>query len=431
MRRSLTIAATGDSFITRRLPENDHNSSVIYDIMKQADVRFTNLEVTTHHFEGFPSAISGGSWSIAEPEVLEDLKKYGVNLIGWATNHALDFSYGGLRATERNLNKYNFIHAGAGRNLAEANEPRYLETVNGRVALISTTSTFHETWRAGEQRPDIIGRPGVNPLGHNIVYKVSRESMAALKSIANNVSINAENDLHVQLGIKNKTKEDEFLFGEHKFKVGEEEEQVTTPDKEDMKRILKAVSEAKRQADFVIVSVHSHEMAEGDLEKPPNFLKEFSRECIDRGANAIIGHGPHILRGIEIYKKSPIFYSLGNFIFQNDTMTKQPMEFYDKHNLDHNSNVAELFDSRTDKDTKGFVVDEKVWSSIIPVWKMKDNRIFELTLYPIELGINQARSQRGWPKLEKRNDILERLQTLSEPFGTNIKLSNGLGKVEL
>ena len=171
----ITIAATGDSFITRRLPEKDKNSKAIYDLMKQADVRFTNLEVTTHHFEGFPSAVSGGSWAVAHPSVLEDLKRYGFNLIGWATNHTLDFSYGGLHATEKNLNNYNFVHAGAGCNLAEASEPRYLETTNGRVAIISATSTFDKTWKAGDQRPDMMGRPGINPLRYDVVYEISNE----------------------------------------------------------------------------------------------------------------------------------------------------------------------------------------------------------------------------------------------------------------
>jgi len=255
--------------------------------------------------------------------------------------------------------------------------------------------------------------------------------MSTLKSIANHTYINAENKLHAKLGLSDNPKEEDFLFGEYKFKIGEKEGQMTTPNKEDMRRILKSISEAKRQADFVLVSIHSHEMDGDNLESPPNFLKEFSRKCIDGGANAIIGHGPHVLRGIEIYKKSPIFYSLGNFIFQNDTMTRQPAEFYDKHDLNHNNNVAELFDARTNRDSKGFVVDEKVWSSIIPVWKMKDNEICDLTLYPIELGMELPRSKRGWPKLKKRHDILERLQRLSVPFGTNIQLSEGIAKVEL
>ncbi|MEN1969814.1 CapA family protein [Lentibacillus sp. N15] len=431
MSEPITITATGDSFITRRLPENDKNAGRISDIIQQADVRFTNLEVTTHHFEGFPSAVSGGSWAIAHPGVLEDLKKYGFNLIAWATNHTLDFSYGGLKATENYLNKYSFVHAGAGCNLAEASQPRYLETVNGRVAIISVTSTFHETWKAGEQRPDLIGRPGINPLRHNVVYEVSKESMETLQSVANHVSINAVNNLHAQLGLRKESNNELFSFGEYKFRIGEKERQVTTPNEEDLGRILRAISEAKRQADFVLVSIHSHEMEGSNLEEPAHFLKQFSRKCIDGGADSVIGHGPHIVRGIEIYKKRPIFYSLGNFIFQNDTMTKQPKEFYDKFSLDHNNTVADLFDARTDSDSKGFVVDKNIWSSIIPVWKIKDGELVELNLYPIELGMEHPRSKRGWPKVVKCNDVLEKIQKLSMPFGTSVQMADGIGKVML
>ncbi len=45
---------------------------------------------------------------------------------------------------------------------------------------------------------------------------------------------------------------------------------------------------------------------------------------IDAGADVFVGHGPHVLRGIEIYKGKPIFYSLSNFIFQNETVLRMP-----------------------------------------------------------------------------------------------------------
>ena len=47
-----------------------------------------------------------------------------------------------------------------------------------------------------------------------------------------------------------------------------------------------------------------------------NNFNEFARKMIDAGADVAVGHGPHVLRGIEIYKEKPIFYSLANFMFQ-------------------------------------------------------------------------------------------------------------------
>jgi hypothetical protein len=40
-------------------------------------------------------------------------------------------------------------------------------------------------------------------------------------------------------------------------------------------------------------------------------------------------HGPHVLRGIEIFKGKPVFYSLGDFIFQNETLLRLPAENYE------------------------------------------------------------------------------------------------------
>src|SRR5699024_6698400 len=114
---------------------------------------------------------------------------------------------------------------------------------------------------------------------------------------------------------------------------GSPEGKETTPDERDLKRILKSISEAKRQADYVVVSIHAHEMEGEDKAEPAEFLKTFARACIDGGADSIVGHGPHILRGIEIYQGRPIFYSLGNFIFQNETVTHLPADFYDKYGL--------------------------------------------------------------------------------------------------
>src|SRR5699024_8970792 len=115
-----------------------------------------------------------------------------------------------------------------------------------------------------------------------------------------------------------------------------------------------------------------------------------------------------------IYKNSPIFYSLGNFIFQNDSMIKQPTEFYDRLGLNYNNNVSDLYDVRSNYDSQGFVVDEEIWLSIIPVWKQNKNKITELKIYPIDLGMKYPRSRRGSPKLTNNKKILENLQKLSK-----------------
>ena len=74
------------------------------------------------------------------------------------------------------------MHAGTGENLAEARAPGYLETPDGRVALISAASTFPDGSRAGHQRKDVRGRPGLSPIRFDRVYQITQEQMAALRS---------------------------------------------------------------------------------------------------------------------------------------------------------------------------------------------------------------------------------------------------------
>ena len=110
-----------------------------------------------------------------------------------------------------------------------------------------------------------------------------------------------------------------YFDGLH-FVLDTENTMHTSPDPRDMARICGAVQEARRQADDVLISVHSHEFAGTNPAEPAEFLRQFAHDCIDAGADAILGHGPHELRGIEIYKEKPIFYSLGNYWFNSRTL---------------------------------------------------------------------------------------------------------------
>jgi hypothetical protein len=69
------------------------------------------------------------------------------------------------------------------------------------------------------------------------------------------------------------------------------------------------------------------------LDEPAQFVVELSRAAIEAGADAVVGHGPHLTLGVEIHRGRPIFYSLGNFILQNDTIEVVPAESYGRFGL--------------------------------------------------------------------------------------------------
>jgi poly-gamma-glutamate synthesis protein (capsule biosynthesis protein) len=89
----------------------------------------------------------------------------------------------------------------------------------------------------------------------------------------------------------------------------------------DLVNIFNKINEIRRDADFIIVSVHGgHEL----YNLPSPRMKKWYRFFVDAGADAVVGHHTHVISGYEIYKKAPIFYSLGNFCFDWKGVTNQP-----------------------------------------------------------------------------------------------------------
>lgn len=422
----ISFSATGDTLITRHLPSRDAASAELRALMGKSDVRFTNLEVILRRDEGFPSAQSGGTWITAPPEILDDLRAYDFNLMAWANNHTLDYSYGGLEATGRLLDDAGIINAGAGRDLIEASAPRYLECPQGRVALLAATASFHESWPAGNPHGNIIGRPGVNPLRVKRVHRVTPPHFAALQAMAGPVAINDVRSLSIKEGFTPADPDGVFRFGEHFFREtreGEGEGVETSPHGGDLKRMVEGIREARRQADIVLVSIHAHEMKENRKDLPAEFLTSFAHACIDEGAHAIIGHGPHILRGIEIYRGRPIFYSLGNFIFQNETIAAVPADFYEKYGFDPSLPMTQAFDVRSQNGARGLAANPKAWSSAVAQWRMEDGVLTELKLHPISLGYGLPRFRAGWPELVRDTTVLQHLGELSADFGTRLEIA--------
>ena len=430
MGKRINVCVTGDSFITMR--QAVHREPGFLDMVKiirGADVAFTNLEVTLHNFEGYPAAQSGGTWTRADPRLLEDLKWMGFNMVSTANNHSLDYMYEGLFSTIEHLDEAEIVHAGTGINLAEARQPAFLETGSGRVALVSAASTFAAFGRAGETRRDLWGRPGLNPQRYNTWFVVKKEHLEAMKEIAE------------ALGLpKRVSPKGEFYILRNRFVVGEEAGVRTEPHKGDMDGNLESIGYASRHADWVFFSLHAHEGRIGDSDRPAEFVETFARACVDAGAHAFIGHGHHALRGIEIYKSRPILYSLGNFIFQNDAVLKMPADFYERYGLDpYGGTPADAFDAREKgvsrpgyPPRKWFTKDAKYWRSIVAEARFEDDKLSEMRLYPVTLGQERPRSQRGRPMLadpEEAAQILEILKKLSEPYGTEIRVEKGVGIV--
>ena len=417
----MKFTAVGDVIIQRRIQKEFEGFAELTPFIMQGDARFFNLETTLNHEgECCASQFSGGTYIRTNPEVLEDIKEFGFNMTSFNNNHALDFSYAGLERTLDAVKKSNLIHSGVGRNLAEAAAPRYLETPNGRVALIAVNTSFDPSMMAGEQSSRVPGRPGINGLRIETYLELPKEELAVIKRIAKDTNINAEKEITRKEGYHPELADNEAELGEMRFFEGDKPRYVMKINEKDMARVERAIYEAKLQADYIIISVHSHQISGDAKENPADFLKEFAHRCIDTGANAIVGHGPHLLRPIEIYKDSPIFYSLGDFVLQLYDIDLAPEDFFAKHGLTSESTVHDLLKKRSKNFTVGLMTDKRMFRTVIPLWETEGTRLIHLKLLPVELAMEGHHSEIGLPRCSNSTAIAKYLGQMCEAYGTNI-----------
>lgn len=426
------IALTGDSIITRRVSTSgDPATRALIGALGAADVAFTNLEVIPNDFRGYPAQESGGSHFATHSWVIDDLVAMGFDLFACAHNHALDYSIEGLLAGVEALDARGVAYAGIGRNLGEARLPAYVDHARGSVGLVACSSSFGRGQQAGVQRPELQGRPGLNPLRYEVVNEVSEEQFAQLRRISEALGIEQQRQERVRSGFAFAPEEGVFSFMEQNFRVAERPAVRTTPRKSDLEAIAAWVRDAKARADLVIASIHAHEQG-ASKEEPAEFIPLFARRMIDEGADIVAGHGPHLLRGMELYQGKPIFYSLGNFIGQNDLVHKLPADAYERFRVDPSETFSAIYRSRNRDDTGGFSADPRYWESLMPLCTFADQQLIGIELLPVTLGYGLPSRRRGWPRIAEGDagaSIIERFAALSRPFGTTVKHNGERGVV--
>ncbi len=299
-----------------------------------ADLCFTDLETAIRSPLAEAPTREGVFLHAGDSVVLDCLKELSVALLATANNHVWDLGGGGILGMVDELGARGFTHAGAGGDLAAAAAPSYRKTVAGTVALAAAAS--------GAIRPGAAATParaGVNELRRGL-----------------------DGMLHA----------------------------------DDLARILAAITEAAENADTVLAYHHNHILEAGGR-RTPQWQRHFARRCIDAGASLYASHGAPLLHGIEIYRGRPIFYDLGNLIFQTATAEGH--------------------------------YDEVVWQSVVAECQFERGRFEGMTLTPLQLnprGLGGAGdlATRGRPSIAKgegASAILDRLADLSRPFGTALE----------
>jgi poly-gamma-glutamate synthesis protein (capsule biosynthesis protein) len=428
-----SLAAVGDLIQTHPVsPARTPGFAEVIARIAGATVAFGNFEsnaIDMKTFHGYPEAENGGLWLRSDPEVVADQKAMGFDLVALANNNSYDWGPEGMRETDRWLDQAGIVHAGTGETRSAARAPHYLATPQGTVALVSMTSSFTPLSRSMNAVNEAPGRPGVNAVRIYDRVLVSPAMLRALRPIHA-----AQPKGSFQPADANST--DLELFGVRYRSSPAIRDQVAISyevDSTDVGENLAAIRTGKANADFLVATIHSHE-PDNWSEAPADFVPGLAHAAIDAGADAFIGHGPHRLRGIEIYRGRPIFYSLGNFFFQVSGIKPIAMDLYEQFDKDPRT--------MTDAEFLGWFEhtffggeDGPVWyRSVVAVSTYQDGALSEIRLYPVELGFNEGDASRGVPRPASSvvaQQILATLARLSRPFGTTIAVEGNVGVIRV
>lgn len=423
----MKFTAVGDILVQKRMTHNYDGFEAVRDFIMQGDARFFNLETTLNREgECFASQFSGGTYVRTNPEMFYDMLKFGFNMTSANNNHAFDFSFEGFAKTLETLNESGIVHSGIGNNLGQASAPAYLETEKGRVALIAVNTSFNPAMMAGVQSRRVAGRPGVNGLRVTMKLVLPRDEFENVKRIGERTKVNAPRNITRKEGYYPELPEDVCEIGEQQFLCGDDYGVRYEINKKDLARLENSIRDASRSADYVMVSVHNHQIQGEDKAAVPTFMRDLMHFCVDCGADAVVGHGPHLLRPVEVYKNRPIFYSLGDFVIQLYDVAIAPEDFYDKYGMSSDASAMDLIEKRSNGFTKGLMAQEVMLETVIPMWETDGKELKRLELMPIKVSCGEGKHIEGLPQPAADTGFIDRLAQMSRPYGVEITMENGV-----
>lgn len=437
------VALTGDVLLNSRVSVcRDPDVLAAVDLLRGADVTHAHLEVPLHDFadhDTFGAAEGALSWMRGPTWVADELRWLGVDLVSTASNHALDWSYGGMRSTLRALDAAGLTHAGTGEHLAAARAPGVVDTAVARVGLVSATSAFPAFARAGAARTDMRGRPGVNPLAPvDVVDGATADHVARIASQLGRWVMRQDNELLVHPpGLHNST---------WRLKIAEENS--TCCDETDLQGNLASVRLGAATCDFVIAHLHvqAWDCADGRMSSSPAFVREFARAAVEAGASVVLVQGSHApVRGLELIDGVPVLHDPGP-LFRLGMREVQPHDFYTRWGnapevRSFDAGLLQAFAAR-DSTLSG---DRQVLSPregichepgfFLPVCEVDaaTHRVLQVRLHPMQWS-TARRATTGFPVVARgaqAHAVLTHVAELSAPYGTTIAIDGDTGVVDL
>jgi poly-gamma-glutamate capsule biosynthesis protein CapA/YwtB (metallophosphatase superfamily) len=430
---------TGDSLFSSSNLYKTIDPGVLLKL-KEADEVFTNAEFVTPEKNTAPAAGRGYQTSL-RPPALEEFEKLNIRNVGFANNHTGDYGLEGILNTIKAAKDYNLTPMGVGLSLSDARKPVFIDTPNGRIAVITVGVTRSEVFAASNPGNGVPGRPGVNPLRWSRTYVVDESDFNHIKEISKRIGIHDSMEEGKRIETYKSKSEDLYELGSLfegylTFEKGTSPGVKTTANEKDRKEILKSIEDARERSDYVFVNLHTHE---GENENwysdyPAGFIEDFAHDAVDAGASCVFGHGAHFTRGAEVYRGQPIFYNLGSLFmeFEAGESIISP-EMFEAYGYPEDESPSTLHKNRT-KDSsgnwQGFYSHKKFSENFMVLFHLdREKGQFEYELIPIDLRLTHPQvTKRGLPVMaskETSDSLVERLNHISKDrYHTEIVYEN-------
>jgi poly-gamma-glutamate synthesis protein (capsule biosynthesis protein) len=406
----VTIALVGDVLLAppamRRA--RDDAADAVQELLRQASLTIANLEMNFGDSQG---TAASRLWVTGSDRDAQELGRIGIRAVTCANNHGADNGADTVDQTMRALDAAGIAHAGCGLDLGTAREPLIREHGGRRIAVLAATTSAVSASRATVTRPGIQPRSGVRALRYRADVTVDPSVFGVLQQAA---SLPNGGD-----GLA--------LFGT-RIRKGARTSVTFTADDDDLRDLLDDVRRARHASDIVILALHAHEPGNWRPE-PAEFVRAVARRAIEAGADLVVGHGPHQLRGIEVSGAGAILYSLGNFIFHYDQLRPATADVYNG-GVDLYDLAIGTVDPAAPRAMPDFKEDAW-WQSAVAIAQFDGARLMSVRLHPIDLG-NAAPDTRGTPRMaaaDRATAIIHRLDGLSRAFGGRVADEQGIGVV--
>jgi poly-gamma-glutamate synthesis protein (capsule biosynthesis protein) len=408
-----------------------------------ADAVFANAEFCCPRHDTSPAP---RRWTTAvRADVLDELVDINIRLVSFANNHTGDFGPQGVLDTIAAAEARRLIVGGIGRNLYEARAARFLNTPKGRIGLVSACSTRADIFAASAPGNGVTARPGLSPLRFGRAYVLPEREFEQLRQIDTLLGTAASRREVMNVEVMKPHPPDRFAFGSVfegslPIELGERAGVRYFMNERDRDEILVNVRDAAARSDYVLMSLHTHE---GETEnwytpRPASFVEEFAHAAVEAGASAVLCHGAHMLRGIEIHRGCPIFYSLNSLLmeFEAGEQIMTP-EMYEGFGFPLDSLPSHIHGSRVQDSSGnriGFYADHRFSRSVIAICDFNHDGI-QIRLQPIDLDLNRSRiAERGVPALptpDLGREISADISRMSEVYGTRVQYDECEGTISV